>query len=127
MSEMKRQLVDSAEDVADAAAGWFALQRSGEMTAADGAELARWLEADAAHAAAFRKAEQGWAVAEAVRAHPDILALREEAVVTARRRRWTFGPLPIAASIAAALVLTVAGVTAFGSWDVRRSSSFSTS
>ena len=117
MSDMKRQLVDSAEDVADAAAGWFALQRSGEMTPADSAELTRWLEADPGHAAAFRKAEQGWAMAEAVRAHPDILALREEAVVTAPRRRWKIGPLPIAASIAAAFVLAAAGVTASGSWD----------
>lgn len=117
MSEMKRQLIDAAEDVADAAAGWLALQRSGAMTLADSAELARWLEADVTHAAAYQKAEQGWAMAEAVRAHPDILALREEAVVTTRWRRWTVGPLPIAASIAAALVLTIGSVSAFGSWD----------
>jgi transmembrane sensor len=115
MSEMKRQLVTPSDDAADAAAGWFALHRSGQISDADRAEFAGWLAADAAHAAAFRKAELGWAAAEAARAHPDVLALREEAVLTAKRRRSAIGPLPIAASIAAAFVL--AAVTASGSWD----------
>jgi transmembrane sensor len=117
MSEMKRHLVTPSDDTADAAAGWFALHRSGEMTKADQAEFAAWLAADPAHAAAFRKAEHAWATAEAMRTHPDVLALREEAVLTVRRRRWTLGPLPIAASIAAAFVLAGATVTVSDSWD----------
>ena len=116
MSEMKRHLVAASDDADDAAAGWFALHRSGEMTGSDRAAFDAWM-ADAAHAAAFRKAEHAWAATQAARVHPDVLALREEAVLTARRPRWRFGPLPIAASIAAALVLTGVTLTASGSWD----------
>ncbi len=117
MSEMRRQLVTPTDDPADAAAGWLALERSGEMSAADRAELDGWLAADPANAGAYRAAREAWAASGSARAHPDVLALREEAVTTAaRHRRWRIGPLPAAASLLAAVVLAGAVATT-ASWD----------
>ena len=58
MSEMKRHLVAPSDDADNAAAGWFALHRSGEMTGADRAAFEAWMAADPTHVAAFRKAAQ---------------------------------------------------------------------
>jgi len=121
MSEMKRHLLTPSEDAADRAAAWLALQRAGELSAPDQAELDRWLEADPANAAAYDSARRGWAVAELARDHPDILALREEAVLTrARSAPWTRRYLPIAASVAIAFVLAGAAVLGPTSWDSMR-------
>lgn len=116
MSEMKRQLVIASEDVADTAAGWFALQRSGEMSPQDGAEFAHWL-ADPAHAAAFRKVERAWNGLEAARAHPGVLALREDAVLRRPGRPRLAGARALAASVAVAMVLGVGALGLSGSWD----------
>ena len=106
MSEMKRQLVPTTEGIADQAAGWLALQRSGEMSSSDEAELERWLQAEPAHAAAFENARRAWALAELARDHPEVLSLREEAVLArAKTSDWKRRLLPIAASIAIAFVL----------------------
>ena len=117
MSDMKRGLIDMEDDLPDVAAGWFALQRSGQMAAEDAEEFTRWLAGDPAHAAAMLKVDATWRSVEAARAHPDILALREQATgrKVARGRFWS-RPATIAASIACALVLGggVVGVASSG-------------
>lgn len=111
MSEMRRHLVLPSEDIAEQAAGWLALQRSGEISPNDQAELDRWLEASPEHAAAFQDVQRAWALAGGAHDRPDVLSLREEAVLARARiggwaRRW----LPIAASIAIAFVLAGAAL-----------------
>ena len=122
MSEMRRQLVLPGEEPAAAAAGWVALRRSGEMSDADYADLERWLATDPVHVAALRHAEEAWALAGAAREDPDLLALREEAVLKpGRRRRWFGTPaLPFAASVAAALLLAGATFMSPGGWSGAR-------
>lgn len=117
MSEMKRQLVIPTEGVEDTAAGWFALQRSGEMTTDDAAEFSGWLAADPAHAEAFARAEATWRRLEAARDHPMVLSLREEAVIARPRLRVWLDPRLRAASIAAVVVLAGAALALAGSWD----------
>lgn len=118
MSEMKRHLVLAGESIEETAAGWFALQRSGEMSTTDIAELAAWLRANPAHAEAMRNAEAIWAQLEAARAHPAVLSLREEArLAKPEPTAWIRRPMPIAASVAVALIVAIVSVVGFGSWD----------
>ena len=56
-----------------AAADWFALRRSGAMTDEAAAELEAWL-ADPANRAAFADVEATWALADAARDDPAMLA-----------------------------------------------------
>ena len=64
----------------EVATAWFARQRSGAMTASDVVELEGWLASDPANRAAFDAVELTWRAAEALRADPEILSLREEAL-----------------------------------------------
>lgn len=87
-----------------AAADWFALRRSGAMTDEARAEFEAWLvEPD--NRAAFANVEATWAVLDAARDDPAMLAMREAAERAHRpvRRRWITGGA-IAASIAALAV-----------------------
>jgi transmembrane sensor len=84
-----------------AAADWFALRRSGAMTDEAAAEFEAWL-ADPDNRAAFADVEVTWALADAARDDPTMLALREAAERAHRpaRRRWVVGGA-VAASLAA--------------------------
>lgn len=88
-----------------AAADWFALRRSGAMTVEAAVEFEAWL-ADPDNRAAFADVEATWALADAARDDPAMLALREAAERAHRpaRRRWLRGGA-IAAGLAAALVV----------------------
>ena len=48
------------ETLETTASRWFARKRSGEMTAAEGAELDAWLAADPEHRALYDQAEYWW-------------------------------------------------------------------
>jgi transmembrane sensor len=63
----------------EAAAEWFALKRSGEMTAAQLLEFQLWLEASPEHQAAYEDAEQTWAMTGALREEPELLLMRSQA------------------------------------------------
>lgn len=106
--------MDDPHDPVDAAAGWFARQRSGDMTADEAGELAEWLEADPLHRAAYATVERTWTGAEAMRAHPRVLAMREVALKRGGepRRRW---PIP---ALAASILLAVAGAGVVASSDL---------
>lgn len=99
-------------DPLEAAGHWFALQRSGEMTAQQAREMRVWLEQDLAHRAAYDELEQVWSLAADARSDPHILALREAELAALRPRRRKRQPRPLAyAAIAASLMVVV-----FGSW-----------
>ena len=87
-----------------AASDWFALRRSGAMTPQAAAELEAWL-ADPDNSAAFADVEATWALVDAARDDPAMLAMREaaERAHPPARRRWVVGGA-IAASLAAAAV-----------------------
>ena len=87
-----------------AASDWFALRRSGAMTDEAAAELEAWL-ADPDNRAAFADVEATWALVDAARDDPAMLALREaaERAHPPTRRRWAVGGA-VAASLAAAVL-----------------------
>jgi len=87
-----------------AASNWFSLRRSGTMTPEAEAELEGWLT-DPDNLAAFTDVEATWALVDAARDDPAMLAMREAAERAHRpvRRRWAIGGA-IAASLAAAAV-----------------------
>ena len=82
----------------EAAAEWFALKRSGEMTAGQLLEFQEWLEASPDHQAAWDEAEQSWTMAGLLRQDPELLLLR----ANARRAYPPFRRPLIAAGAAAA-------------------------
>lgn len=87
----------------EAAAEWFALKRSGEMTAGQLLEFQTWLEASPEHQDAWDEAEQSWLMAGLLRQDPEMMLLRAEA----RRAFPTLRRPFVAAAVAAALVATV--------------------
>jgi len=102
--------MNASEDIDTLAAGWFARQRSGQMTPAERCELELWLARAAAHREALAVAQAAWQRLEAIRSDPRILAMRE--MHSGRRgwhRKWPMKFLA-AASVAGLAVL----VTWFG-------------
>ncbi|HYG28424.1 MAG TPA: FecR/PupR family sigma factor regulator, partial [Caulobacteraceae bacterium] len=93
----------SREAVDDAAAGWFARQRAGDMTAAEMKALEDWLAADPLHRAALDALYRAWDRAELARHDPEILTWRERAK---RRRGWSarLAARAAAACLAVALI-----------------------
>jgi transmembrane sensor len=93
-------------DVLEIATDWFARRRSGEMTPAETDALAAWLAQDEAHAEAFAAAGRMWSASglDAIREHPQILALRERGLARRSRRRWWMAAAPAAAACLAALI-----------------------
>jgi transmembrane sensor len=86
-----------------AAADWFALRRSGLITAEAQAQLQTWL-ADPANRAAYADVEATWVLVDAARDDPTMLAMREAAERShPPRRRW-FAGAAIAAGVAAAML-----------------------
>ena len=97
----------------DIAAAWFSHERSGEMTADDALALQAWLDADPAHREAYAEIRQAWGEAAAVRADPQVMAIREHWLAShARRRR-----LSAVRAIAASLVLFVTAGVGVGTWQ----------
>jgi len=87
----------------DAAAGWFARQRAGDMTAPEREALEAWLNADPAYRAALDALDRAWRRAELARHDPEIMAWRELAVRRPRPRVF------LARAMAAMLALAVIG------------------
>ncbi len=90
---------------AEQAADWFALKRSGAMSAAQLLEFQAWCDADAQNREAFEEAEQSWLMAGALRFDPYLKLMRERA-----RRTFPRFPRAAAAGLAAG-ALMVAGVS----------------
>ncbi|HEX5775587.1 MAG TPA: FecR domain-containing protein [Caulobacteraceae bacterium] len=101
--------MSAAPNIEMAAADWFALKRSGEMTAQQLVDFQEWLEASPEHQLAWEEAEQSWAMAGLLRDDPELLLLRGQA-------RKTYPPFRrplVAAGAAAAMAAAVfAGVVA---------------
>ena len=93
-------------DVLETATDWFARRRSGEMTPAETDALAEWLAQDEAHAEAFAAAGRMWSASglDAIREHPQILALRERGLARRSRRRWWIAAAPAAAACLVAAI-----------------------
>jgi len=93
----------------EAAARWFALRRSGAMTPHAAAELDAWL-ADSDNLAAFADVEATWALVDAARDDPAMLAMREaaERAHPPARRRWVAGGAAAASLAAAAIIWPLA-------------------
>jgi transmembrane sensor len=104
-------LDETVGDVRDIAAGWFARQRSGEMTPDDRAALRAWLEEDPTHRIAYLSVRRAWGGAALLRADPQVLEIRQS--WSEHRTRRGLGR--IAAGLAAAVVLSSAGLV---SWRV---------
>ncbi|MBB5986923.1 FecR family protein [Sphingobium lignivorans] len=77
----------------DDAASWLARARSGKMTESESLDLAGWL-ADDRNRREYEALNARLQGLEALRSHPDILAMREEA----RRPAWFRQPLAMAAA-----------------------------
>ncbi len=88
------------------AADWFALRRSGAMTAAEAAALELWLAEPGARAA-FEAVERTWALMDAARDEPDMLAMREAAERAHRLPRRLVAGGALAACLVAAVAVTV--------------------
>jgi transmembrane sensor len=101
MSGTTFQTGDPTDDPRDVAAGWFARQRSGEMTPHDRLELRAWLEADAAHRAAYASVRQVWGGAALLRGDPAVLEIREQWTKAQKR---SFAIRAMAASVAAVVI-----------------------
>ena len=116
MSAPILDIAGDASDPRDVAAAWFSRERSGEMAEADALALQAWLDADPAHRAAYAEIRQAWAEAAAVRANPQVMAIRERWMAShARRRRFAAVRL-VAASL---IVAVLAGAGALGwQWAV---------
>lgn len=102
------QHAETHESLEEVAAGWVARQRSGTMTAEETRELNAWLEAGAANREAFEHVDGLWRASARLRADPQIMALRDDAMRAypgRRRPRW----LPAAAA-------AVVAVAVLGGW-----------
>jgi len=106
-----REIEEVVGDPRDIAAGWFARQRSGDMTPDDRAELRAWLEEDPAHRIAYLSVRRAWGGSALLRADPQVLEIRQYWSKHRTRR----GLSRIAAGLAAAVVLSSAGLV---SWRV---------
>lgn len=103
------------DDPHEVAAGWCLRIVQGPLTLTEQADFQAWLAADAVHAEAFDEVAETWDIVERHAVAPEMLALREAAMATARRAhrdRWLGLPrrqrsavFGLAASVAAALVL----------------------
>lgn len=109
MSGPAHDLDETIGDARDVAAGWFARQRSGEMTVADRAALRAWLEKDPAHRIAYLSVRRAWGGAAMLRGDPHVLEIREQ--WSAGRPRRMF-----ARAAAAVLAIALASGAGYGGW-----------
>ena len=105
---------DMEGDVRDVAAGWFARQRSGEMSPDDRLALRAWLQADPRHRIVYASVRRAWGGAALLRGDPNVLAIREH---WSRHRRRTTAVRALAACLA---VIVLAGAGLFGWWEYQR-------
>ncbi len=110
--------LDPNADRDEIATAWFARRRAGAMGIEAAAELEAWLAADPANRAAYDAVELTWRAADALRADPEVLSLREDALKARRLPRRAM----MAAGLAAAVVLGALLTTplALGSWGALR-------
>lgn len=94
---------EAVETIESAAAGWFALHRSGEVTTQEAAAFASW-QSDPAHRAAYDAVARSWEAVELARTAPEILALRAEARRQPAVQRRTMFTRIAASLVALALV-----------------------
>jgi transmembrane sensor len=92
------------ETIEAQAAGWFARQRSGLMTADETAELDTWLAAAPAHQEAFDAVGRAFAGVAFARSAPEILAIRAEARKRPQVQRRVFAARIAAGFMALAVV-----------------------
>lgn len=111
MSALLPDIAGDPTDPRDVAVAWFSRERSGEMTAAEAAALQAWLEAEALHAQAYAETRQAWAEVAAVRADPQVMAIREHWLSSHARRRRQAALRSMAAVL---LVAVLAGGGLFG-------------
>lgn len=104
MSAHLPDIAGDATDPRDVAIAWFSRERSGEMTADEAAALQDWLEADPLHAEAYAQTRQAWAEAAAVRADPQVMALREHWLTSHAQRRRRQAIRAMAASVLAVVI-----------------------
>jgi len=101
-----REPDETIGDVRDIAAGWFARQRSGEMTPQDRAALRAWLEQDPAHRIAYLSIRRSWGGTAQLRADPQVLEIRE--YWSRQQPRRALGRT--AAAVAAVIVMGASGL-----------------
>jgi len=92
--------------ISEEAAQWFSLKRSGDMSAAQTAAFAAWLQSDPQAQHHFDRLRRQWDALGAVASDPAILAVRERDLRTFNRP----GRLKALTGIAAAAVLMVTSV-----------------
>jgi len=95
--------IGAAPTPEQAAAEWFALRRSGSMTAEEAREFEVWLSQEPENRAAYDNLDYYWQAAAAVREDPEVLAMRDGAARTWRTRRLA----AMGGAIAAALAVMV--------------------
>lgn len=100
-----------APTTTETAAQWFALRRSGQMTAQELFELELWLEGGPANLAAYKSVARSWALTQAIATDPEILAIRETVGGrTPLRARFVLAGKIVAAAAALALALYAGGI-----------------
>lgn len=99
--------------VAEVAAAWV-LRRKQGLSNRQEREFSDWLSADSAHRAAFEESLRAWEVAGSAASHPRLLKMRSEALMMRPRR---LSRLPLAASLAAIAVISVAGGALLQPWS----------
>ncbi len=106
------------EDPASAAAGWFARLQGGDVSLHERRDFQRWLNADARHAAAWNAINATWHDLRGVEDDPALAALRADALSIDASRPRLLSRRNL--GLAAASVVALAGVAAFG-WRERPS------
>jgi transmembrane sensor len=106
-----------ADRIEEEAADWLVCQDGDNWTSEDEARLEAWLTADILHEVTYLRLEHGWKSADR------LVALRtpERTIIVRSGRFWR--PVAIAASL---LVVCLAGVLGYGSFDWDRPKSYAT-
>lgn len=113
MTDAVPDIENAGRDPRDVAAAWFSRERSGEMGPEDALALQAWLDAELAHREAYAEIRHAWGEAAAVRADPQVMAIREHWLASHVRRRRLSAVRAIAASVA----IIVAAGAGVGTWQ----------
>ena len=116
---MSERFPAPADDMEETAARWYSRARSGEMRAAEEAELQAWLAADPVNQSAYDAVARAWGALDLLRSHPKVLAMRD----ALPPERSGLMQRPVARrAIAACLGAAVVGAAAAGAWTTWRPS-----
>lgn len=85
------RLAETAPDIAEEAALWFARRRHRSRPGEERRFLS-WLEADPAHRVAYERVTLAWEIAGAGASDPEIAAMRADALMVRPKSRLTSGP-----------------------------------